>query len=76
MDKKALIMEMVHLHVFMLLLLSSSCQSDDQLTQAKPLSPGDILQLQLFFHGKLLLLTADQLHNPSNWQLAMRVLLS
>jgi hypothetical protein len=74
MDKKALIMEMVHLHVFMLLLLSSSCQSDDQLTQAKPLSPGDILQL--FFHGEILLLTADQLHNPSNLATSYEVLLS
>jgi hypothetical protein len=43
MEKKGLIMEMDHLQVFILLLLSSSCQSDDQLTQAKPLSPGDML---------------------------------
>ena len=43
MEKKSLIMEKVQLHVFILLLLSSPCESDDQFTQAKPLSPGDML---------------------------------
>ncbi|XP_066346024.1 G-type lectin S-receptor-like serine/threonine-protein kinase RKS1 isoform X1 [Miscanthus floridulus] len=43
MEKKGLIMEKAHLQVFILLLLSSPCESDDQFTQAKPLSPGDML---------------------------------
>ncbi|KAL6651968.1 hypothetical protein ACP70R_010893 [Stipagrostis hirtigluma subsp. patula] len=34
---------MAYLPVFILLLLSSFCQSDDQLTQTKPLFPGDML---------------------------------
>ncbi|TKW06779.1 hypothetical protein SEVIR_7G262900v4 [Setaria viridis] len=37
------LMDMVHLPVLILLILSSPCQSNDQLTQAKPLSPGDLL---------------------------------
>ncbi|CAL5014690.1 unnamed protein product [Urochloa decumbens] len=36
-------MGMAHLAVVILLVLSSPCQSDDQLTQAKPLAPGDML---------------------------------
>ncbi|CAN6277051.1 unnamed protein product [Urochloa humidicola] len=36
-------MGMAHLAVLTLLILSLPCQSDDQLTQAKPLSPGDML---------------------------------
>ncbi|KAL6651967.1 hypothetical protein ACP70R_010892 [Stipagrostis hirtigluma subsp. patula] len=34
---------MAYIPIFLLLLLSSLCQSDDQLTQSKPLSPGDML---------------------------------